>query len=137
MRSKLPKDIEDELIATIMQIKPKEIWVFGSYGFGNPTKSSDIDIFVVKKKFKKNLHSKIVNLRNDLNKFSDKYNIEVDLFVDTRDNINQKLLIKDVFYTSVFSNAVQVYAKEEKEDTKPQMSKFEAFKILMLDLFRG
>lgn len=137
MRSKLPKDIEDELIATIMQIKPKEIWVFGSYGFGNPTKSSDIDIFVVKKKFKKNLHSKIVNLRNDLNKFSDKYNIEVDLFVDTRDNINQKLLMKDVFYTSVFSNAVQVYAKEEKEDTKPQMSKFEAFKILMLDLFRG
>lgn len=137
MRSKLPKDIEDELIATIMQIKPKEIWVFGSYGFGNPTKSSDIDIFVVKKKFKKNLHSKIVNLRNDLNKFSDKYNIEVDLFVDTRDNINQKLLMKDVFYTSVFSNAVQVYAKEEKENTKPQMSKFEAFKILMLDLFRG
>lgn len=137
MRSKLPKDIEDELIATLMNIKPMEIWIFGSYVFGSPTKSSDVDVFVVKKKFKKNTHKKIVDLRNDLNEFARKYDIEVDLFVDTRENINQKLLMKDVFYTSAFSNAIRVYAKEEKEDAKPEISKFEAFKRLMMDLFRG
>lgn len=136
MSNKLPKHIESELVATIMTIKPKEIWLFGSYSSGNPTSASDVDIFVVKKKLKKSLHDKIVRLRNDLNNFTQKYQIEVDLFVDTRENIDQKIMADDFFYVSAFKNATKIYSKEEDKIT-PQMSKFEAFKILMTNLFKG
>ncbi|VYS76161.1 Nucleotidyltransferase domain protein [Campylobacter ureolyticus] len=49
----LPKGIQDKLIKKLKSLNPREIWIFGSYAKGNPKPSSDIDLFVIKKKDKK------------------------------------------------------------------------------------
>ncbi|NLY04027.1 MAG: nucleotidyltransferase domain-containing protein [Campylobacter sp.] len=128
--SRLPRNIEKELIGILKSIKPREIWLFGSYSKGTPTASSDIDIVVVKKKVGKKLHDRVVTLRNELNKFSQKYNIEVDLFIDTKDGINQKIENADPFYISAFESAIKIY--EKKKDRKAQMPMFNKFQTLKI-----
>ena len=46
----LPKGIQDKLIKKLKSLNPREIWIFGSYAKGNPKPSSDIDLFVIKKR---------------------------------------------------------------------------------------
>lgn len=109
----LPKGIQDKLIEKLKSLKPKEIWLFGSYAKGNPSPSSDIDLFVVKKKIKKDFHNDIVKIRNELNEFGQKYGVDVDLFIDTKDRVEEKLLDNDEFYTSVFDGASRIYIKKD------------------------
>ena len=109
----LPKGIQDKLIKKLKSLNPREIWIFGSYAKGNPKPSSDIDLFVIKKKIKKDFHEDIVNLRNELNKIGEKYGIDIDLFIDTKDLVEEKLLDEDEFYTSVFNGASRIYTKKD------------------------
>lgn len=109
----LPKGIQDKLIKKLKSLNPREIWIFGSYAKGNPKPSSDIDLFVIKKKIKKDFHEDIVNLRNELNKLGEKYGIDIDLFIDTKDLVEEKLLDEDEFYTSVFNGASRIYTKKD------------------------
>lgn len=110
----LPKGIQDKLIKKLKSLNPREIWIFGSYAKGNPKPSSDIDLFVIKKKIKKDFHEDIVNLRNELNKLGEKYGIDIDLFIDTKDLVEEKLLDEDEFYTSVFDGASRIYTKKDR-----------------------
>ncbi|ASM40840.1 nucleotidyltransferase domain-containing protein [Campylobacter sp. RM12327] len=112
--SSLPSDIQKELIEELLAIKPKEIWLFGSYAKGNPKPSSDVDLFVVKKNLKEEFHRDFVNLRNDLKKFQDKYGIDIDIFVDTKSGIKEKIAKGDSFYTSVFDGATKIYSKKRQ-----------------------
>lgn len=114
----LPSDIQKELIDEILAIKPKEIWLFGSFYRGDPNVSSDIDIFVVKKKIDADFHKNLVRLRNELNKFSLKYGVDVDLFIDTKRSIREKLGNNNEFYQSVFNNATKIYSKKSKTNKK-------------------
>lgn len=137
----LPLEIQNKLIEEIKAIKPKEIWLFGSYAKGNPTSASDIDIFVVKKKIKKDFHKDVVKLRNELNKFQKNYGIDVDLFIDTKDNIKEKLLNGDVFYTSIFDGAEILYTKKPTEGSfikiPPRfITRFKLFKRKLRRLFK-
>ncbi len=109
----LPKGIQDKLIKKLKSLNPREIWIFGSYAKGNPKPSSDIDLFVIKKKIKKDFHEDIVNLRNELNKLGEKYGIDIDLFIDTKNLVEEKLLDEDEFYTSVFNGASRIYTKKD------------------------
>ena len=109
----LPKGIQDKLIKKLKSLNPREIWIFGSYAKGTPKPSSDIDLFVIKKKIKKDFHEDIVNLRNELNKLGEKYGIDIDLFIDTKDLVEEKLLDEDEFYTSVFDGASRIYTKKD------------------------
>lgn len=109
----LPKGIQDKLIKKLKSLNPREIWIFGSYAKGNPKPSSDIDLFVIKKKIKKDFHEDIVTLRNELNKLGEKYGIDIDLFIDTKDLVEEKLLDEDEFYTSVFNGASRIYTKKD------------------------
>ncbi|MCZ6116786.1 nucleotidyltransferase family protein [Campylobacter ureolyticus] len=109
----LPKGIQDKLIKKLKSLNPREIWIFGSYAKGTQKPSSDIDFFVIKKKIKKDFHEDIVNLRNELNKLGEKYGIDIDLFIDTKDLVEEKLLDEDEFYTSVFDGASRIYTKKD------------------------
>lgn len=109
----LPKGVQDKLIKKLKSLNPREIWIFGSYAKGNPKPGSDIDLFVIKKKIKKDFHEDIVNLRNELNKLGEKYGIDIDLFIDTKDLVEEKLLDEDEFYTSVFDGASRIYTKKD------------------------
>ncbi|WP_228568263.1 nucleotidyltransferase family protein [Campylobacter sputorum] len=113
-KSSLPNDIQKELVEELLAIKPKEIWLFGSYAKGNPKPSSDVDLFVVKKNLKEEFHNDFVNLRNDLKKFQDKYGIDIDIFVDTKSSIKEKIAKGDSFYTSVFEGATKIYSKKKQ-----------------------
>ena len=109
----LPKGIQDKLIKKLKSLNPREIWIFGSYAKGTQKPSSDIDFFVIKKKIKKDFHEDIVNLRNELNKLGEKYGIDIDLFIDTKDLVEEKLLDEDEFYTSIFDGASRIYTKKD------------------------
>ena len=109
----LPKGIQDKLIKKLKSLNPREIWIFVSYAKGTQKPSSDIDFFVIKKKIKKDFHEDIVNLRNELNKLGEKYGIDIDLFIDTKDLVEEKLLDEDEFYTSVFDGASRIYTKKD------------------------
>lgn len=110
----IPSNTQKELIEKFKQLKPLEVWLFGSYAKGNPTASSDMDLFLVKKKLKPNFSDELVKLRSELREFEKKHNIEIDLFVDTKSNIKQKLRNNDEFYSSVFRNAQKIYTKNKK-----------------------
>lgn len=44
------KNISDKIIA---EYKPEKIILFGSFAWGNPTKDSDIDLFIIKRSMKR------------------------------------------------------------------------------------
>lgn len=134
--SSLIPSIQDELVDKILALKPREIWLFGSYSKGNPTPASDIDILVVKKRIKESLHPRIVKLRDELKKLEAKYAIEIDLFVDTYDNINEKILDGDIFYNSVFKNATRIYYKQDESVIIPIVkSKFDKIVKFFREVF--
>ena len=132
-RNSLPYSVQKKLIKVIKSIKPREIWLFGSYAKGTPTHSSDVDIFIVKKKLKDDLHKDVVNLRNELGKFQRKYDMDIDIFIDTKINIKEKIANGDPFYTSIFADAEKIYSKKESENKFMKMPpkvavKFRIFK---------
>lgn len=111
----LPPKTKDELVSKLKELKPLEIWLFGSYAKGVPTSSSDMDLFLVKKKIKDGFSDELIRLRHELGEFQNKYGIEIDLFVDTKSNIRQKIALGDEFYNSVFKTAQKIYTKKGKQ----------------------
>lgn len=43
------KEIKKITDAIVKKYKPEKIFLFGSFAWGNPTKDSDVDLFIVKK----------------------------------------------------------------------------------------
>ncbi|MCI6989101.1 MAG: nucleotidyltransferase domain-containing protein [Campylobacter sp.] len=131
--SKLPQDLQNELVEKIVAINPREIWLFGSYAKGSPSISSDIDIFIVEPKNDPDFHQKLINLRNELKDFQQKHSLEhidIDIFSDTRKNIKKKIANADEFYNSVFDGAIKLYCKKEKKPfiTTNSLSLYERIK---------
>ena len=44
--------IKKQIVQSLMPLKPEKIILFGSYAYGKPNKDSDLDICVVRKKYK-------------------------------------------------------------------------------------
>ena len=56
------KKLIDGIVERLKLLKPNKIIFFGSYAYGNPTKDSDIDLFLIKNGLKLD-ELIIINLR--------------------------------------------------------------------------
>ncbi|MEK7658313.1 MAG: nucleotidyltransferase domain-containing protein [Patescibacteria group bacterium] len=86
------------------EYKPEKIFLFGSFAWGNPTKDSDIDLFVVKKSDKSTLEM-----------MKDVYNIifekgeAVDVLVYTPEQLEKRKKIGDPFILKIINNGKLLY----------------------------
>lgn len=97
-------EIKPLIIERLQSLNPKQIILFGSYAYGTPTESSDIDLFISKEKLDKNLDAIAMVKLRDLMK---KYRIGFDVLVGTDDDLANRV---DPFYKiDILQRGVKIY----------------------------
>ena len=58
---KLPEELKNRIIKALKPIDPYRVILFGSYAWGEPSRDSDIDLYIITKDdyFPKNFHEKM------------------------------------------------------------------------------
>jgi len=81
----LNQDQINNIIEKIKRIiKPKCIYIFGSYIYGKPNKNSDLDLLIIKKNKISNKLDKLIRLKKNI--ISDKYSVDVLLYSEKEFN---------------------------------------------------
>lgn len=101
------KEIINKIVEKIkMRYQPEKVILFGSYGWGNPTKDSDIDLLIVKKTNQKHRQRmltvrKIVSEENAL--------VGIDILVYTPEEVTERLKIGDSFISKILKKGDILY----------------------------
>lgn len=56
---KLTDSLKHEIVKRLQRVKPEKILLFGSFAYGEPTKDSDIDLLIIKKKMSSKIRETI------------------------------------------------------------------------------
>ena len=99
------EELKPQIVEKLLPLKPDKIILFGSYAYGNPTKDSDIDLFLFKDMDKKLLRDYKVNLRKSISELVYKYKIGFDFLVASEDYVKNK---EDYFYKEEIMKKGQV-----------------------------
>ena len=99
------EELKPQIVEKLLPLKPDKIILFGSYAYGNPTKDSDIDLFLFKDMDKKLLRDYKVNLRKSISELVYKYKIGFDFLVASEDYVRNK---EDYFYKEEIMKKGQV-----------------------------
>jgi len=100
-RQKWLKEITERITK---QVKPKKVVLFGSFAYGKPNRSSDIDLFVVcDYPLDKKARYKLVDLAIG------KHIFPVDLIVRNSSEISRRLRIGDSFISEILSRGKVLY----------------------------
>lgn len=106
--------IKKNIIKKLKPLNPKEVILFGSYAYGQPTKESDIDLYVVTKddflpaSFQENIEVKKKFIQALYELESD---ISFDIIVHTK-AMNQKFKsLNSYFSRKIYSDGEILYAK--------------------------
>lgn|SRR3990167_10142630 len=99
--------IEDVKKIIISEYNPIEIYLFGSYAWGNPDIESDLDILIVIDKFNKAPYETLVDIHKSLMSL----NIPKDILVLTKEDFDKKA--KHIFTLSykIKNEGKRIYAK--------------------------
>ena len=89
---------------------PEKIILFGSYAYGKPDDESDIDLLVIKDIAESEIRDYRVNIKLRLWDLIKKWNIPVDIIVDSQERINQRINDGDLFYFEIMTKGSVVYA---------------------------
>ena len=105
--------VKDEIVSSLLPLKPDKIILFGSYAYGEPREGSDLDLFLVKEGLpKEEVRLYKLQLQKQLLSLQKKYLVGIDLFVDSSERIEERITtIKDQFYQEIFSKGKLLYAK--------------------------
>ena len=101
------KEIINKIVEKIkMRYQPEKVILFGSYGWGNPTKDSDIDLLIVKKTNQKHRQRmltvrRIVSEENAL--------VGIDILVYTPEEVTERLKIGDSFISKILKKGDILY----------------------------
>jgi predicted nucleotidyltransferase len=91
---------------SILKFVPaKYIFLFGSYAYGNPTKESDVDIYIVTPDNINNFSELYAKIIVDL---SDKKIFFIDLLLNTESVFNSRK-IKNILEKTVFQKGKMIY----------------------------
>ncbi|MCK4781855.1 nucleotidyltransferase domain-containing protein [Candidatus Parcubacteria bacterium] len=91
----------------VEKYKPEKIILFGSFAYGNPTKDSDADLFIIKKT--KQLKTKRI-LKVD-RMLLDR-NIPLDILVYTPQEVKNRILLGDFFIRNIIQKGKILYVKK-------------------------
>lgn len=89
---------------------PEKIILFGSYAYGKPDDESDIDLLVIKDIAESEIRDYRVNIKLRLWDLIKKWNIPVDIIVDSQERINQRINDGDLFYFEIMTKGSVIYA---------------------------
>ena len=101
------EEIINKIVEKIkMRYQPEKVILFGSYGWGNPTKDSDIDLLIVKKTNQKHRQRmltvrRIVSEENAL--------VGIDILVYTPEEVTERLKIGDSFISKILKKGDTLY----------------------------
>ena len=101
------EEIINKIVEKIkMRYQPEKVILFGSYGWGNPTKDSDIDLLIVKKTNQKHRQRmltvrRIVSEENAL--------VGIDILVYTPEEVTERLKIGDSFISKILKKGDILY----------------------------
>lgn len=101
------KDIQEITDKIVKEFKPQKVVLFGSYAWGNPTKDSDLDFFVIKDDPIKNTREMAV----DLERILDDRDTPLDLLVYKPDQVTKRLAMNDQFITKIFRDGRILYER--------------------------
>ena len=90
---------------------PEKIILFGSYAYGNPKENSDIDIFVIKDIERNQIREFKLLILDKLRKIIVNNKIDIDILVNNRTNIDERINMGDLFYKEVIDKGRIIYAK--------------------------
>lgn len=106
--NKINNEIQN-LINKVNQIyNIKEIYVFGSYAYGTPTKDSDIDICIITEE---NNISKRALLKTIRRAIIDVVNKPVDILVYSKDEFQDRTINESTIEYKISTEGVKVYGQ--------------------------
>jgi len=107
----MTKEIEQEIQKITQRIiekyKPEKIILFGSYAWGKPEKSSDVDLFIVKNSKKERRFR-----TTDVERIIRGRNLPVDILVYTPAEVKKRIFLGDFFVKRIFSEGKSLYEKK-------------------------
>ncbi|EKE22232.1 MAG: DNA polymerase beta subunit [uncultured bacterium] len=90
----------------VQEINPEKIILFGSYAWGKPTDSSDVDLFIIQKSDEPR-RQRQVDLRRKLWGSG----VPMDLLVYTQEELDYRLELEDFFFEKIINEGKVIYAK--------------------------
>ena len=103
------------LVSTLQQqYQPEEIVLFGSYAWGVPQETSDLDFLIVKKtdlpSYKRSAEvAKIISHQRQQDKILT--GVSIDFVIKTPEEIQQRLALGDPFIEDMYLKGKKVYVK--------------------------
>lgn len=103
-------DLLAEIVKRIVEgYKPDKIILFGSYAYGNPTESSDIDLFIVKDDNRRSL-DRFCEVRKMLRDFT---GISIAPVIFTNEELRKRMEIEDDFVLEIISKGKPLYERKQ------------------------
>jgi len=104
---KFEKEISQMTSKIVEKYKPEKIILFGSFAWGKPTASSDVDLFIIKnsrlaKRFRTTQVERILDIPP----------LPVDIMVRTPEEIKYRKAIGDPFVNLILKKGKTLYVKE-------------------------
>lgn len=105
-RQEIEKEIQNMVQMIVADYQPEKIILFGSYAWGKPDKTSDLDFFIVKdtKMARRDRFVAVSRILKDRN-------IATDIFVRTPVEVKKRIDLGDFFVKRIFSEGKVLYAK--------------------------
>ncbi len=98
------------IVEELKKAEPEKIILFGSYAYGEPNDDSDLDILVIKDIAPSNVRDFRIELKMRLWELIQKFNIPIDIIVDSQKRINQRIQDGDQFYKEIIVKGSVLYA---------------------------
>jgi len=107
-----PEEVETIIPEIVEKLKreynPLKIILFGSYAYGNPTKDSDIDLFILKNTHERRV-DRFVSVKRII--YDPRRKIPVSPLVYTPDELEERLRIGDDFIKEIIQKGVVLYER--------------------------
>ena len=100
------KEIKKIVNQIVKNYRPEKITLFGSFAYGEPKPSSDVDLLVIKKSKKR----KVERIKEVLMKV--KSDIPLEPLVYTPKEIQDRLDLGDFFFQEIFKKGKLLYEKQ-------------------------
>src|SRR4030042_1553741 len=105
MTKSLQKEIEDITRQIVKKYEPEKIILYGSFASGEPTKDSDVDLFIVKRTKKKRTQRHLEIDRMLLDR-----TLPLDILIYTPEEIKNRLSLGDFFIENIINQGKIIYA---------------------------
>lgn len=101
----LEQEIQKITGIIIQEFKPQKVVLFGSYAWGSPKKSSDIDLFIIKDDPKKNTREIAIDIERVLLPRT----FPIDIIVYNPTQVEESLKDKNMFITKIITKGKTLY----------------------------